>query len=549
MADSDAARLDDAHRLASAGQTDEAIDLLDAVLRRSPDEPRALWMRADINIRRGRFEAARSDLIAALSVDPERPGLLHALGGVCHALGEHEAAERHLRQAIEHAPRDARLWYSLGLVYHGAGRYRAALEAYDRALVIHPGFASARLGQGKVWQLLGRLEAARTAFEEVIGDDPGNLEAVSGLAEQEAITGRPAAALARIEAAARAAPLPDALGILRARLLRLAGDAEAAAASLREILPRISEAPRRASALFDLGHALDDMGQYEAAFLAFKEANSLKPGSFDPDMHRQRMRDIARSWDRDACRQLRGAGDSSERPVFIVGVPRSGTSLLEQILSAHPAIHACGELGAIGTLARSLEDERGVVPPGAVSREWLREAADRYLKQASPPADAVRFTDKMPANLHHLGLIQAIFPNAHVIHCVRHPLDTGLSCYFQDFSALGLAWAQRLDHIAAYQQSCAELMTHWRSALDLPICTVEYERLVDDNEEEARRILDFLGLGWDPACLAHHRSDRPVLTASHDQAIRPIHGSSVGRYRAYENYLGPLKGSAQKVET
>jgi len=548
VADSDAARLDDVHRLLSAGRPEAAVSLLDQVLERRPNEVRALWMRAEINIRRGRFEAARSDLEAALSIDPGQPGILHALGGACHALGEHEAAESHLRQAIAANPQDARLWYSLGLVYHGAGRYQAALDAYDHALAVDPAMSIARLGQGKVWQVLGRLEAATAAFEAVLADEPGNPEAVAGLAEQEAMTGRSQAALARLDALAGGAPLPDELKLLRARLLRHAGDAEGAAAALRELLPRVVEAPRRASLLFDLGHALDELGHYDAAFAAFEEANSLKAGSFDAGTHAQRMNTIARSWDRDACRRLAEGGDASVRPIFIVGIPRSGTSLVEQILAAHPEIHGCGELNAIGSLARSREDDQGVVQPAGLSQAWLREAAEFYLEEASPPDGVSLFTDKMPANLHHLGLIQAIFPLARVIHCVRDPLDTGLSCFFQDFSALGLSWAQRLEDIAAYQRSCAELMVHWHSVLDLPICTLEYEKLVDRSEEETRRIVDFLGLGWDAACLAYHRGERPVLTASHNQAIRPIHARSVGRHHAYGKYLAALAAAKPMVE-
>ncbi len=548
MADSEAVRLDDAHRLLSAGRPEAALGLLNEIIERRPNDVRALWMRAEINIRRGRFEAARSDLEAALSVDPGQPGILHALGGACHALGDHDAAESHLLQATAVNPQDARLWYSLGLVCHGAGRYQAALGAYGHALTVDPEMSVARLGQGKVWQVLGRLEAARAAFEAVLADEPGNPEAVAGLAEQEAMTGRSKAALARIDALAEGAPLPDELNILRARLLRLGGDAEGAAVALRELLPRVAEAPRRASLLFDLGHALDELGHYDAAFEAFEEANSLKPGSFDALNHAKRMKEIARSWDRDACRRLAEGGDASVRPIFIVGIPRSGTSLVEQILAAHPEIHGCGELNAIGSLARSRVDDEGVGRPAGLSRTWLREAAEFYLEEASLPDGAYLFTDKMPANLHHLGLVQAIFPRARVIHCVRDPLDTGLSCFFQDFSALGLAWAQRLEDIAVYQRGCEELMAHWHRVLDLPIYTLEYEKLVDRTEEETRRIVDFLGLGWDAACLTYHRGDRPVLTASHDQAIRPIHARSVGRHHAYEKYLAPLRAARRMVE-
>jgi tetratricopeptide (TPR) repeat protein len=544
MADSDREALKRARLLAGTGRFDEARQVLDGLRDRDGVRADVLWVMGEIGIREGRFEAARDDLTEALEGAPVHPGILHALAGACHMLGDHDAAIDYLRRAVEVCPTDARAWQSLAMVCHGAGRYRAALDAYGRARGADPGLVDARIGEAKVWQLLGELDRARDALESVLRDHPGNVDAIGGLAVQAEIRGEPERAAELVAEAAGRGPLPPELVLLKARLATRGDEAQLAADELRALLSRVPDPARRAQVLFALGAALDRLGAYAEAFATFDEANRLKPGSFDAEAHEARVRGIAAAWIGEAMARFADAGSVSDRPVFIVGMPRSGTSLLEQMLAAHPDVVAGGEITAIGDLAGAWQGADGVLLPQSLDPRQVGDAARAYLEAAGGERGG-RFTDKMPANFMHLGLIQAMFPGAHVIHCTRDPADTGLSCYFQDFSALGLAWSCRIDDIAAYYRAYWMLMDHWRSTLDLPIVEVRYESFVRDPEAGLRRVVEFLGLPWDPACLAHPETARPVVTASHDQATRPVYTSSIGRHRPYRQFIGPLLALAQ----
>jgi hypothetical protein len=232
-------------------------------------------------------------------------------------------------------------------------------------------------------------------------------------------------------------------------------------------------------------------------------------------------------------------------PVFIVGMPRSGTSLVEQILSCHPQVHAAGELREISRLAKDLglnfEDTDPDVSDSMLDGDRFTAASEGHLQSLRARAgDATRVTDKMPYNMVNLGLISLLFAGARVIHCRRDPLDSCVSCYFVNFER-GNFHTFDLRHMGLYYRRYERLMTHWRNVLDLAMLDVSYEAHVEDPEGTCREILAFLDLDWDPACLRFHASKRYVKTASRDQVNKPIYRSSVGRWRNYEKHLGPLK--------
>lgn len=247
---------------------------------------------------------------------------------------------------------------------------------------------------------------------------------------------------------------------------------------------------------------------------------------------------------------LPASGCDSELPVFVVGMPRSGTSLVEQILGRHPAIRPCGERRDIYRLPRRLSngDAERHWPEvlERVDRQTLASIARDYLDGGrAGDADCLRLTDKLPGNYINLGLIQLLFPGARVIYCRRDPMDTGLSCFQQNFRSKGMDFARDLRHIGLRQQACWRLMAHWSEALSLPIHVVDYETLVEDSENVSRGLVDFLGLPWDQACLDFHLSDRLVQTASYEQVRRPIYRSSVGRWKNYARWLAPLKAALE----
>ena len=301
---------------------------------------------------------------------------------------------------------------------------------------------------------------------------------------------------------------------------------------------RLSE---RIDAHFALGKAYLDAGDVPRAFHHFHAGNPKKRATFTYDaaamadwMHR-----IADAFTHDRLNQLQGAGAPSELPVFVISMPRSGTTLVEQIVSSHPQVMGAGELPAL----RLVIEGCGAFPEvvASVTRDDAARLGQAYLARIGPLAQgAVRLIDKMPANFFYAGLIPPILPGARIIHCRRDPLDTCLSCYTKQFAG-EQSFAYDLTELGAFYRSYEGLMRHWRGVLPAErFIEVDYEAIVDDLAGEARRLVDFLGLPWDEACLSFHQNRRMVRTASVNQVRQPIYTTSKGRGQQYADHLGPL---------
>jgi hypothetical protein len=297
---------------------------------------------------------------------------------------------------------------------------------------------------------------------------------------------------------------------------------------------------------FALGKVCLEAGDADRAFAYLREANRLKRESlrYDAEAEATLMREIARIMSASNIKRLTGNGVASDVPVFIIGMPRSGTTLIEQILASHPAVHGAGELMTLPYILGEVvggnsfeellsDDEAG----GAL----LHEIGRRYLDRVTPLApDSKRIVDKMPTNFQLAGLIPLALPGARIIHCRRDPVDTCLSCYSHSFQG-GLNFTYDLRELGLYYRAYDALTAHWRAVLPPERYTeVQYESVVEDVEAEARRLIAFCGLDWDDACLDFHRSARPVQTASVEQVRQPIYKSSVRRWEKYASYLQPL---------
>jgi tetratricopeptide (TPR) repeat protein len=305
----------------------------------------------------------------------------------------------------------------------------------------------------------------------------------------------------------------------------------------------------RARLHFGLAHICDRAKAYDEAFAHFRQANALRRRAsqeagkaFDAEKHRARVDRIIATCDAAYFRRVGGLGRDTERPVFIVGMPRSGTTLVEQILSSHPDVFGAGELKDISRLSKRVPSRPGAADRYPDSLARLDEAAastlaDQYLQHIDKLAGtATRVIDKMPNNYLHLGLIAALFPRARVIHCRRDPMDVCFSCYVQDFQD----WTSDQGDLARYYWEYERLMKHWRLVLPLPVLEVVYEELVEDSEAIIRELVSFCGLDWDHRCLAHHENPRAVRTPSLLQVRQPVYKSSVGRWRHYAAHLQPL---------
>ncbi|HWE96119.1 MAG TPA: sulfotransferase [Tepidisphaeraceae bacterium] len=359
---------------------------------------------------------------------------------------------------------------------------------------------------------------------------------------------QPQAAWARLDQAIRAGCRTTRLALLRARIAPdMHGEAQALGLITGMINGTSSRPARELSSLhFAAARLLDSMGHYPEAFGHVSLANDLRRVPYQPARLEGPVNEFIRYFTRPTLKRLARPSRTDETPVFIVGMPRSGTSLVEQILASHPAVHGAGELDwvfQLWTSAFRKHPPEGTAPlPHCLdhmSVSDLNALAAEYLdplKALSPTS--TRITDKMPTNFLHLGLIAVLFPGARVIHCRRDPLDTCLSCYMTDFAA-GHEFSSDLKSAAHFHGQYDKLMSHWETVLDLPILDVEYEKVVADLDGQVRRMLRCLELPWDGHCLRFYENKRLVTTASSAQVRRPIYTNSVGRSRRYKGLLPP----------
>ncbi|MDE2250522.1 MAG: sulfotransferase [Gammaproteobacteria bacterium] len=489
-------------------------------------------------------------------------------------LGRYAEAVQQYRAAIARSPVDARLHSNLANALHCSGDFRGAIDAARRALVLDERLPEAYLHLGNALLAVSEVPQAEQCYRDGLRIAPDHLllltaramalRNLSRLDEAEA-TARRALGLQRTpellslcgnlasdrgrfaeaaegyaEALALAPELPEALvGVARSRRMT-AADAPWRASAER-VLARGIPVAHAVNLHHALGKYHEDLGESEAAFMAHASGNSLARRSgarYDRAATTARVDSILAAYDRAARAALAaaGAGLQSDRPVLVVGMPRSGTTLVEQILASHPDVHGADEL-----LFWNLAADQVRLAPVAGRAASIARLGAEYLGQLARHSPlAARVVDKLPGNFENLGLIHAALPEAKLIHLERDPRDTCLSIYFQGFSSAH-AYATDLEDLAHYYREYRRLMAHWRATLPAgTLLDVRYEALVADPEPWVRRMLLHLGLPWDARCLQFHRTERPVLTASAWQVRQPLNTSSVGRWRQFERYLGPL---------
>jgi Flp pilus assembly protein TadD len=570
---------DTGRRAIDDGRPAAALPLLEQAASLAPDDPavRTELGRALNNLRR--LPEARAAFEEAVRLDRGSAVAWNGLGHVCRALGDLDAAGDAFQRAVALQPDSARVLSNLASVHltrgniedglhmlrqaatldgsdprvrcllgdalQSRGRHVEAAAAYAEALEIDAGHADALAGMGAVMDALGRYADAERLLRTALDRRPGDPVAAASLTHVLELQGRGEEVLALIESCRWAHPPGWAMVAEARQLFQMSRPVEAEAC-LADADPAQMDPATKSAALNLQGRILDARDECAAAWRMFEAANLSQPADFDPAAFRAAVDGLIGFFTRERMASLPRSGCDSDRPVFIVGMPRSGTSLVEQMLGAHSRVLACGERTDLYQLPRRLSGGRAAQRwPGCLAdmdSALLSRAAAEYL-EGCPTAErtATRVTDKLPANFLNLGLVQLMFPSARVIYCRRDPMDTGLSCFQQDFRSPGMGFARDLAFIGLYQRACLRLMEHWQAVLDLAIYTVEYEDLVSAPESGARAMIEYLGLEWEDACLRFHESGRVVRTASYDQVRRPVYVSSVGRWRRYDEWLGPLR--------
>jgi len=452
---------------------------------------------------------------AALDLD-SNAGEVHAsLGSALSALDLYDEAVVHLRTALDLQPSSPQAHWHLGSALESAGRSEEAVACHLRALEIEPTYAEAHNGLGFSLLSLGRVAEGRRALEQAIE-----------LAPKSGSFHRNLAMSKRFNAGDSQLPVME----------ELAGDM----ISLDET--------EQMELHFALGKAYADLGRLEEAFRHLAVANAVKRKRlrYDATVALDQLNRIRKVFTPQFIQQKSGRGQCSDLPVFIVGMPRSGSTLIEQILASHPAVYGAGELPKFGQAASGLCGISAATPSAEgladLPAERFGELGARYLDSLGVLApDAQRITDKFLANFRMIGLIHLALPRARVIHAGRDPLDTCLSCFERHFAKSSLPFTYDLAELGRYYRAYDALMAHWREVLPAgTILEVQYEDMVADFEPQARRIIAYCGLDWDERCLAFFKTKRPVHTASAAQVREPLYRSSVGRWHSATHLLRPL---------
>jgi tetratricopeptide (TPR) repeat protein len=527
--------------LVSLGKLEEAIFHYRRMLEFRPTMAEAHNNLGNALLALKRYEEAQATYRRTVELRPDAPGAHANLGNALRELGRTDEALKHCRKAVELAPNDADAHRLLGNSFFDLGNMGEAVASYRRAIELEPTSADALTALSKVLRQTGRVTAAAEQCIQALTIKPDHAEALTLLGELQADNGRFAQAEALFAQATAIAPdLPDACAaVTRYRKMSISDGAwlESAERLLSKPLAIGEEILLRNA----VGKYHDDLQNFDLAFESYRRANDLKKRTGNKHDQRRvslRVDEISRRYDAKWFVRAAGAGIDSHRPIFVVGMPRSGTTLVEQILASHPAVFGAGELRYWHTAVAKYEasSRTGSVDAGAIA-----SVATEYLKQLTEMSDATNVIDKMPANFMNLGLIHAALPAARIIHLQRNPIDTGLSIYFQTFSGTH-TYANDLDDVAHYYAQYLRLMAHWeQTPVRAAILNISYEQLIEAPEAAIREVLAFVGLPWDERCLNFHETDRTVVTASNWQVRQKISKSSAGRWRNYERHLGPLR--------
>lgn len=537
-----------AAKLHSAGRLGEAERAYRELAAPGPDRETVLRALVELYMQGGRAREAVDTLVELTHEVPDSLYYYARLATLLDGLGQIEAATGHYLRLLERQPALAGAHFNLALLYKKMQRYADALAEYEEAVRLGiENVQEAYSNMGVLYSEMRQKEQAREMYERALAIDPGYLTALFNLAGLLEESGDKQQAIALYERILSADPRHwDSLA-------RLAYARKVTSAD-RKLVESLQQAAKdakddwmaREGLYFALGKALDDLEQYDEAFAAYSVANELGKLRNRPYDRAAIEQTISRLMDVFNPAWMQASATAlTESPIFICGMLRSGSTLVEQVLASHPLVTAGGELDFLPRLvARYFMPYPERVQ--AVSLNALEEVGNGYLSKLRELfPEARNLTDKRPDNFLHLGLIKVLFPAARIIYTKRNPLDNCLSIYFQQLGG-NLNYATDLENIAHYYRQHERVMRHWLDSLGDSLFTVDYDEFVRSPEPVLRRLLDFLGLEWDELCLAFQRTDSLVKTASVWQVRDELHSQSSGRWKRYESHIRNIQGSFQR---
>jgi tetratricopeptide (TPR) repeat protein len=551
------------------GDLAAALAWYDRVLAAAPDHVEALSNRGAVLTEQGRPTEALAPLLRAFELAPRQVETMCNLGLAYNALHRLIEARATLEQALQIRPNAFHALLGMAAIHLEENQPGAAEIVARRAIDAAPAHIEGYVKLGLALAALERSQEAEAAYARALDIDPANEDAQVALAHLRLEQGRSTEAVTALERLI--AKNPNHMGarfhLAQAQKVRLDDANFAALRQIDAASGTMLDEDKAISLHFALGKCFDDTAQYADAFAHYLEGNRRKRATlrYDAAANTRQAEAIKRFFTAGKLRQLsvseqpvlerstfeqRGSGPLRVQPIFVLGMPRSGTTLVEQILSSHPAVHGAGELDEMLAIAQRQAGEPSAPGKPAPYPDNLRHATAQtlalwgaeylnHLQQRAPGAS--RVTDKMPANFHALGLIHAMLPGARIIHVQRNPLDTCLSNFMQLFNTKQ-QHSYDLAELGGYYADYEKLMAHWRDVMPAgSFIDVRYEDVVDDIEGQTRRLLDYCGLAWSDACIDFHRNTRQIRTASLAQVRQPLYRGSIGRWRHYEHFLEPLR--------
>ena len=484
----------------------------------------------------GHVDEARKAIEQAAILRPESAEVHMDLADVLLMQDKYGDAEVELKKVDELKPDNPRIFIKLANVQEKANKIDDALKTVDKAVELNPEMPEAYIRKGHIYHIANRADEAEKNYKIALKLAPKSAGPLLALADLNLTKGNLKKAEEFTNKAKKISK--DMPGIYYTmanfkkykksdpdfkRMLALEKNIE-------------SHGLEHASVLnYALFEAYEDIGDYKKAFEHLKKGNDYKRQLIphQPDAQKNAFNQIKKKYSSKFLKSLEGKGHNSKVPIFVVGMPRSGTTLTEQIISSHPDVFGAGEL----SITTKLEQELGLLNKS--NCKAMGELYVKKLKKLDQTKKAKKITDKMPGNFASIGMILSILPQAKIVHCKRNPIDTCLSCYKQNFAS-GQYWSYNLEELAEHYKLYQDLMEHWRKVLPDRFLEIEYEETVDNFEEQARKLIDFVGLPWHKACLSPHKQKRSVLTASKTQVIKPVYKTSVQAWKRYEKELQPL---------
>jgi len=531
----------------TAGRLDKAKSLYQQILKADPKHPTALHLLGVVALQTGHFDRAVDLMEKAITFKPDFAEAFNNLGTALKSLGRIDEAAGRYKQAIALNPNNAKAYNNLGITQKSLGLYEEAVASYRKALSIDALYEEALNNLGNVLQELGRHEEGIVNCQKAIDLNPNFAEAHNNLGNIYKELGQMDKARPCYQRAIQLRPtFAEAHRHLATLQKYTAYDDHIKAMEAAYRSPNCDDGQKMHLG-FALGKAFEDLQAYDKAFVFYQVGNALKRKSYDFSMDQvvQAVDHMKSLFNDELFAKFKNVGCEDKTPIFVLGMPRSGTTLVEQILASHKDVFGAGELIDLDRVVKgccgAYDDETFGDTLGQTEAKTLTVAGQAYVEALRKHSDSARFiVDKMPHNFWLVGMIKVMLPNAKIIHCCRDARDTCLSIFKNFFPVDGHYYAYELSELAAYHNTYMDLMRHWHTVLPGFVYDLHYEELVADQEPQSKALLDFCGLEWDAVCLNFHQSKRPVNTASAAQVRKPVYKGSVQSWKHFETQLKPL---------